>query len=135
MTDRDTSEVWTAVAVGAIIGIGAALLVRARQEDDTHELIKRLRPVTRQAKQAAKSARKELGRRARQAGDSGEDLLSSSREILDEMQKGAREIILSTRDELRQAAHDSVRDARKAARDSIRDARKAARRAQRGLSR
>jgi hypothetical protein len=51
------------------------------------------------------------------------------------MQKGAREIILSTRDELRQAARDSVRDARKAARDSIRDARKAARRAQRGLSR
>jgi gas vesicle protein len=124
MTDRDTSEVWTAVAVGAIIGIGAALLVRARQEDDTHELIKRLRPVTRQAKQAAQSARRELGRRARQAGDSGENLLSSSREILDEMQKGAREIILSTRDELRQAA-----------RDSIRDARKAARRAQRGLSR
>lgn len=135
MTDRDTSEVWTAVAIGAIIGIGAALLVRARQEDDTHEIIKRLRPVTRQAKQTATSARKELGRRARQAGDSGEDLLSSSRDILEGMQKGAREIILSTRDELRQAARDSVRDARRAARNSIRDAHRAARKAQRGLSR
>ena len=124
MTHRDTNEVWTAVAVGAIIGIGAALLVRARQEDDTHEIIRRLRPVTQQARQAARSARRELGRRARQAGDSGEDLLASSRDILDEMQKGAREIILSTRDELR-----------KAARDSVRDARKAARRAARGISR
>lgn len=120
MTDRDTSEVWTAVAIGAIIGIGTALLVRARQEDDTHEIIKRLRPVTQQARQAATSARKEFGRRARQAGDSGEDLLESSRDILNEMQKGAREIILSTRDELRKAARDSVRDARRAARRAAR---------------
>ena len=124
MNERENTDVWAAVAIGAIVGIGATLLVRARQEDDTHELIKRLRPVTRQAQKYAKSAGKELGRRARQAGDSGEDLLDNSREILDEMRKGAREIILATRDELRQAARDSVKDARKAARRAARRVRR-----------
>lgn len=124
MNDRDNTDVWTAVAIGTIVGIGATLLVRARQEDDTHELIKRLRPVTRQAKAAAKSARDEVGRRARQAGDSGEDLLADSREILDEMRKGARELVLSTRDELRKAARESVREARNAARRAARSARR-----------
>lgn len=116
MRDQDNTGMWTAVTIGAIVGVGAALLIRARQEDDTHELIKRLRPVTRQAKKAATSARKEFGRRARQAGDSGEDLLAASRDVMDELRKGARDIVESTRDELRKAARDSVKDARRAAR-------------------
>lgn len=123
MRDRDNSDVWTAVTIGAIIGIGASLLVRARQEDDAHEIIKRLRPVARKAKRAAKTARKEFGRGARKAGDSGEDLLSASREILDEMRRGARDIVRSTRSELRKAARDSIRDAQKAARRAARSMR------------
>lgn len=122
MRDQESSDVWTAVAIGALVGVGATLLVRARQEDDAHEIIKRLRPVTRHAKRAAKTARREFGKHARHAGDSGEALLSNSREIMDEMRKGAREIILSTRDELRKAARDSVKDVRKAARKAARSA-------------
>lgn len=116
MRDQDNTEVWTAVAIGAVLGIGTALLVRARQEDDTHEIIKRLRPVQRQVKSAAGKARKELGRRARQAGDSGEDLLSTGRDIMDELRRGAQDIVKSTRKELRKAARESVKEARKAAR-------------------
>ncbi|MBR9988761.1 MAG: hypothetical protein KFH98_03340 [Gemmatimonadetes bacterium] len=116
MRDRDNTEVWTAVAIGAVIGIGTALLVRARQEDDTHEIIKRLRPVTRPAKAAADRAGKEIGRRARQAGEAGDDLLKSSREMMDDLRRGAQDIVQSTRKELRRAARDSVREARKAAR-------------------
>ena len=116
MRDRDNTEVWTAVAIGAVLGIGTALLVRARQEDDTHEIIKRLRPVTRQAQKAAGRAGREFGRRARQAGDSGEELLSTGREIMDELRRGAQDIVKTTRKELRKAARDSVKEARKAAR-------------------
>lgn len=116
MRDQENTEVWTAVVIGAAIGIGTALLVRARQEDDTHAIIKRLRPVQRQVKSAAGKARKELGRRARQAGDSGEDLVSSGREMMDELRRGAHDIVKSTRKELRKAARESVKEARKAAR-------------------
>ncbi|HEX2166265.1 MAG TPA: hypothetical protein VHG09_03405 [Longimicrobiales bacterium] len=116
MRDQDNTEVWTAVAIGAVLGIGTALLVRARQEDDTHEIIKRLRPVKRHMKSAAGKARKEIGHRARQAGESGDELLSSGREVMDELRRGARDIVKSTRKELRKAARDSVKEARKAAR-------------------
>jgi gas vesicle protein len=122
MMERDRTDVWTAVAIGAVVGIGAALLYRARQEDDTHELLKRLRPVQRGAARTAKSVRREVAERASQVGDAGEELLSAGREILDELRKGAREIVSATRDELDRAARQSVADARKAARKAARRA-------------
>jgi len=112
------------VAIGAILGVGATLLVRAQQEDDTHEIIKRLRPMTRKMKKHAKSARKELGRRARQAGESGDELMDAARDVMQELRKGAREIVHATRDELRRAARDTMKDARKAAQKAARAARR-----------
>jgi hypothetical protein len=94
MKDHDHFDVWAAVAIGAVIGIGTALLVRARQEDDTYELLKRLRPVQQKAQRAAKTVRKEVGRRAGQAGDVSEDLLEAGRVRLRE---GAGEITLHAR--------------------------------------
>jgi gas vesicle protein len=123
MTERGNSDVWTAVAIGAIVGIGATLLVRARQDDDAHEIVKRLRPVTKHAKNAARSASKQLGRSARRAGKSGEELLSAGHDIMDELRKGAREIVHATRDELRKATRDSVREVQRAARRAARTVR------------
>lgn len=122
MSDQDGIDVWAAVAIGAVVGIGTALLVRARQEDETHELLKRLRPVRRGAQRAATAVRREVGRRTSQAGDAGEELVSAGLDVLDELRKGAREIVHATRDELQKAARDSVRDARKAARRAARRA-------------
>lgn len=122
MNDHDSIDVWAAVAIGAVVGIGAALLVRARQEDDTHELLKRLRPVRRDAKRAVTTVRREVGRRASQAGEAGEDLIDAGRDLLADLRQGAREIVEATRDELAKAARDSVREARRAAQRAARRA-------------
>lgn len=116
MNDRDSFDVWTAVAIGAVVGIGTALIVRARQEDDTHEIVRRLRPVRRRAEKTMKKVRREVSRRADRAGDAGEELFSAGREVLDELRKGAQEIVRDTRKELERAAQDSVAGAQKAAR-------------------
>jgi gas vesicle protein len=123
MNERDNFDVWAAVAIGAIVGIGATLLVRARQ-DDAHEIVKRLRPVARGARKAAKSAGREIGRSARRAGETGEELLSAGRDIMDELRQGAREIVHTTRDEMRKAARESVREVQRAARRAARTARR-----------
>ena len=115
MTDRDNTDVWTAVAIGAVVGIGATLLLRAQQEDDTHEIIKRLRPLKRNASKAAKYAGRHVSDGARAAGAAGEEALSVGRELLEELQEGARDILREARTELRKAARESVRDAQKAA--------------------
>ncbi|HUF49446.1 MAG TPA: hypothetical protein VMN60_01350 [Longimicrobiales bacterium] len=117
MTERDNTDVWTAVAIGAVVGIGATLLLRAQQHDDTHEIIKRLRPLRRRAQQAAQYASRELGGRVmrgvRAAGDTGEDVMSVGRDLLEELQDGAREIVREARSELRKAAKQSLREARR----------------------
>lgn len=116
MNERDNTEMWTALAIGAVVGIGTALLVRARQEDDTQELLKRLKPVRRRAEKAAKVVRKEVGRRSRQANDAAVDLMAVSRDTLEELRRGAAEIVRDTRDELQRAAKESAREMRRASR-------------------
>ena len=128
MTDRDNNDVWTALAIGAVVGIGATLLMRAQQDDDTHELIKRLRPMKRQAQKTARKAAKYAGKRVvrgmRAASETGEDLLSSGRDILEELQEGARDIVHETRSELRKVARETVREAQRAALKAARNARR-----------
>jgi gas vesicle protein len=118
--DRDHVDLWTAVAIGAVIGIGTALIVRARQEDETSDLLRRLQPVRKRAQRTAKAVRKSVGRTAHRAGDATDDLVSAGREILDELRRGAADIVSSTRDELQKAASDSLADARAAARKAAR---------------
>jgi gas vesicle protein len=116
MNDRDNTDLWTAVAIGAVVGIGTALIVRARQEDDTQELLRRLQPVRKRAERAARVVRKEVTRRRRQAGDTAGELLSVSRETLEELRRGAAEIVRDTRDELQKAARESAQELRRASR-------------------
>ncbi|CAN5836623.1 hypothetical protein BH23GEM9_BH23GEM9_02980 [soil metagenome] len=116
MSDRDNTDLWTAVAVGAVIGIGTALLVRARQDDDTHELLKRLRPLRRRAQNAARVVGKEVRRRTHDAGEAAGDLVSASRDTLDDLRKSAADIVRDTRSELQRAARESVKEVRRASR-------------------
>src|SRR5687768_8145700 len=99
MTERDNTDMWTALAIGAVVGIGATLLLRAQQHDDTHDLIKRLRPMQRGAKKVMKSAGKRVVRGMRSARGSGEELLSTGHDLLDDLQENARDILHETRSE------------------------------------
>jgi gas vesicle protein len=131
MSDRDNTDIWTAVAIGAVVGIGTALIVRARQDDETHEIIRRLRPVRKRAGKTMQQARRELGRQAQRAGETGEELVSAGRDMLHELREGAAEIVRDTRKELKRAA----KEARKAALEGASDAQRAARRAARRVAR
>jgi gas vesicle protein len=118
--DGDKVDLWTALAIGAVVGIGTALIVRARQDDETSELLKQLKPIRKRAQRAARTVRREVGRTAHRAADATDEFVSASREVLDELRKGAAEIVRDTRDELQKAARESVADARKAARRTAR---------------
>lgn len=123
MKDRDNSDLWTALTIGAVVGIGAALLARSRQsDDDLHAVLSRLKPQRKRTGRALKRARHAIDRGARQAGAAGEDLVHASREVLDDLRKGARDIVQSTTEELRNVARDSIADARRAARKAARRA-------------
>ena len=118
MRDRDNTDLWTALAIGAVVGIGAALLARSRQDDN--DLLRRLKPTRKRAARIVKNARRAVGRGAHQAGEVGEDLVHASRDMLSDLRKNARQIVHTTRDELEKVARDSIIDARKAARKAVR---------------
>jgi gas vesicle protein len=120
MNDRDTADIWTALTIGAVVGVGTALLLRARQADEDAHLLHRLRPVGRTAGRMLKQARQQAARGARAAGSTGGDLVDAGRDALEELRDGARQIVDSTRDELRKVVHDAVKDARKAGRKARR---------------
>jgi hypothetical protein len=129
MRDQDKAEVWAALAIGAIVGVGTALLVRARQEDERYEVLEAIRPLRRGASRAAgriadeagdlmeaarkATRRRSLRRRTTKAVDAG-------REMIDDLSSRARDIVESTRKELEKAARESVKEARRAARTASR---------------
>jgi hypothetical protein len=45
MTSRQTSDIAAAFLIGAVFGIGATLLMRAREEDEMDQLMRKLRQV------------------------------------------------------------------------------------------
>jgi hypothetical protein len=115
MTEHDNTDVWTALAIGAVVGIGATLLLRA-QQDDASDFVKSLRPMKRAGKKMMKAAGKRVIRGVHTARSSGEDWMSAGRDALDDLQANARDIVHETRSELRKVARETVREAQRAAR-------------------
>jgi gas vesicle protein len=138
MNERDNTEIWTAVAVGALVGIGTALIVRARQDDEVHDIVRTLRRVRPRAEKTVKKARRSLDRQADQAVDAGEELVRAGRVLLDEFKEEATGIVRRTRRDLERAARDTLAQAHdrisrkepvKEARGLVEEALKRARRA------
>lgn len=121
MKSRDNTDAMAALAIGAIVGIGAALIIRARQEDDTHEIVKRLRPLKKRAEAGAREAGKVVRKQVRNTGNAADDLRAASLEIIEELRSTARDVVDDTRSELQRSAKRALREARKAAKSARRE--------------
>jgi len=108
MSDRDNTDIWTAVTIGAIVGIGTALIVRARQEDEVHDVVRRIRRLKPQAEKTLKKARRNVSRRTSQAADTSEDLVRAGREMIEDLRREAADIVRSTHRELERAARKAA---------------------------
>lgn len=115
MNDRDRTDLWTAVAIGAVVGIGAALLLRAEDEPRVTKMMKGLKPLQKKAGRAVRGARRELARHAADLGDTGEDLLKDGARSLRELRKDAAKIVAEAREELEDMAESGLKQARRTA--------------------
>lgn len=116
MNDRDRTDLWTALAIGAVVGVGAALLLRSGDESETERLLKRFTPVQKGAKRAVRSAKRQIGRKARSMGHAGEELLHDATDALGDLRKDAAKIVEQARRELQDVASSSLKEARRTAR-------------------
>jgi len=116
MNDRDKTDLWTALAVGAVVGVGAALLLRAAEDPQPEGVLRNLRPVQQRAKRIAESASRRLERSKRGLGRRGDDLLEQGADTLADLRRDAARIVAQARQELEDMAQLSVKQARRMAR-------------------
>lgn len=111
MARQDNNDFLTAFAIGAVLGVGATLLLRPEKPNPRKQLQKRLRPHVRKLRKSAARSRK-AGRvrvastaaAAVQAPGMEDDAIRAGRELLAEFRGEVRRILDEARQELREIA-------------------------------
>ena len=120
MARQDTVDFVTAFAIGAVLGVGATLLLRGDNRSDAEKLIRELEPLRRKAGKQMRRARKGWTRRVRSAGDATQQAAGAGREALGALRGQVADIVDTARREIRHAARQSVREAKRAAKSATR---------------
>jgi gas vesicle protein len=125
MAPRDPNDFLTAFGIGAVLGIGAALLLRPEKPNPRKQLQKRLKPHVRKLGKSAARTRKAVRRVAREvraagpsplaAGASADDVILAGRELLAEFRGEVARILDEAREELRGMAQEQARGGPRAA--------------------
>jgi gas vesicle protein len=116
MPQRDTIDFLTAFAVGAVLGAGAALLLRPEPPSRTQRLLKELDPYRRKVRKTAARARKGFREGAAATLDLGSEVAAAGRDVLREFRKEVAEVLADARDELGQIVQEELKKALKRAR-------------------
>jgi hypothetical protein len=99
MARQDTTDFLTAFAVGAVLGIGATLLMRSPPQTAKERLLRELKPYHRKKIGGGRVARGvRRGRVA--AADMADDAIDTGRELLSEFRDEVKRIVDGARDEL-----------------------------------
>jgi gas vesicle protein len=116
MARQDTNDFLAAFGIGAVLGIGAALLLRPDKPNPRKQLQKRLKPHVRKLGKSASRTRKAAARVAVQAsGTSTDEVIGAGRELLAEFRGEVTRILDEARAELRELAQEQGRGAPPAA--------------------
>ncbi|HVG43345.1 MAG TPA: hypothetical protein VM890_01405 [Longimicrobium sp.] len=115
MARQDTTDFLTAFAVGAVLGIGATLLLRGgRPQTAKERLLRELKPSYRKKIGGGRVARGV--RRGRAAVEMADDAIDTGRELLSEFRDEVKRIVEDARDDLVEALEDKPGAGRKRAR-------------------
>lgn len=124
MDDRDTVEFVTAFAIGAILGVGATLLLSPERSRPAKKLLKQLQPLPGKAGKRARRAWRGVRGGADAALERGGDLAEAGRDALDDFREDVSEIVSSARDEIARAIEAQVSNAQKSLRKGSRRVRR-----------
>jgi gas vesicle protein len=114
--ENESLDLLTAFTIGAMIGVGATLLLRSDPETPTERVLKRFRPIAKEAGKATRQARKRYGKSLRMGRAATEKLGQSTKDVIEDFRDQIEDILASARNELSVSARRQVKSARKALR-------------------
>ena len=106
MARQDSSDFLTAFAIGAALGVGAALLLGPEKPNPRKQLQKRLEPHARKLGKRAARTRRAARRIRRAAPLATEEAIHAGRELLAEFRGEVARILDEAREELRALAQE-----------------------------
>lgn len=118
MPQRDTIDFTTAFAAGAILGIGAALLLRPARPTRRERIGHEMKPRREKLRKRARHARTELGHGADATAELGEEVMAAGRQLVKELRKEWKSMIEDARRDVARAVDDQIRAARKTGKQS-----------------
>lgn len=110
MRQEDTTEYLAAFVVGAVVGIGAALLAASRPTTRRERIIKELKPYTKKLARGAARARRAVG--AEPPGRA-EKMVTMSRAVVDDMREEVAAMVAEARADIADSVADQLRVAQK----------------------
>lgn len=128
MRDQESSDIIAALAIGAVIGIGAALLMRGGEMSRREKLMRELKPYRKKAQRGMRTAqevtretvgrgRDHLGRGVDAGADIAADLRDSGRAVVNDLRDELAALVSAAGDELRRTAKRTVRQTRRSIRE------------------
>jgi gas vesicle protein len=102
MARQDSNDFLAAFGIGAVLGIGAALLLRPEKPNPRKQLQKRLKPHVRKLGKSASRSRKAAPVAVQASGTSTDEVIDAGRELLAEFRTEVTRILDEARAELRE---------------------------------
>ena len=112
---QDTLDFAAAFAVGAVLGVGATVLLGS-EPSRTDTLMRRLRSAGTRVRDVASDAVDAVEDAGESAGELSEDVVSAGRELIEEFRSEVTRILQDARAELREAAEEVAQDTSRQAR-------------------
>lgn len=111
MAERDTIDFVTAFAVGIVLGVGAALLLKPEPPTRTARILKELEPHRKRIRKSLTEARRGFGQGAGAAADVGAEIAAAGKELVQELRAEFSRLVADARRELARAAEEEARRA------------------------
>ena len=100
MKNESSSEFVMAFAVGALLGVGAALLLAPDPPTKREKLMKELKPYRKKLRKRTASARKQMGKGASAAADMGDELMAAGRAVAQDLREEVADLVADARSEI-----------------------------------
>jgi gas vesicle protein len=106
--DRDNTDFLAALAIGAIAGLGLALLFRRDPPSRRERLMKELKPYRKKLSKQARRTRDTIGKQASAAAKRGDAMVAGGRDALDSFRSEVSDIVSAARSDIAAAVQEQV---------------------------